>query len=270
MKRFIITILLFLLPHLTNAIDYNRIVGGRAASLGRTAIADQSVWSVHNNPSGIALLKGWSFGLYYENQWMLKETAFKSGSLTASIPKVGCFGLSVNQFGSSQYNESSFGLAYARSFGPYLQMGLRVDYLLLHFGEGYPNRGAFDFALGVQSQVTEKLRLGACLTHPIMSRWKTLNEDQLPIVMRLGMSYQLTQTFVGQVDVERDSGRDGVRIGAGFEYQLFNRFWMRVGVQHNPNMLSFGIGYQLGWLKIDISAQMHQMLGAVVMGGGER
>ena len=232
MKRFIITILLFLLPHLTNAIDYNRIVGGRAASLGRTAIADQSIWSVHNNPSGIALLKGWSFGLYYENQWMLKETAFKSGSLTASIPKVGCFGLSVNQFGSSQYNESSFGLAYARSFGPYLQMGLRVDYLLLHFGEGYPNRGAFDFALGIQSQVTEKLRLGACLIHPIMSRWKTLNEDQLPIVMRLGLSYQLTQTFVGQVDVERDSGRDGVRIGAGFEYQLFNRFWMRVQFAH--------------------------------------
>lgn len=270
MKRVPIIILLLLLHYSIKATDFNRMVGGRAVAMGRTAVAERDVWSVQNNPAGLSLLQGWHLGLYYENQWLLKETAFKSGVMTVSFPKVGCFGLSVNHFGGSQYSESSFGLAYARSFGPYLQMGLRIDYLLLHFSEGYPNRNAFDFALGIQSQITEKLRLGACLIHPVTSRWKTANADQLPIMMRFGMSFQFTKSFNGQIELERDSGRDGIRIGAGFEYQLFDRFWMRAGVEHNPNIFSFGIGYQVGWLKIDISAQMHQVLGPAVMGGGEK
>ena len=244
-----------------------RVSGGRAAAMGGTAVCEQSIWAIQNNPAGLATLHGWHGGLYYENQWLLKETAFKSGGLAKNMAGVGCFGLSVCQYGWSQFGENLFSVAYARDFGPYLQMGLRADWIWLHLAETYPDRNVPGFELGVQSQVTEKLRLGASLFNPLNSKLKTLNEDALPIVMTMGLSYQFTEDFVGQLEVEKDSQRTGVRIGGGLEYMLFERFSLRAGAQHNPNILSFGVGYLVGNIQVDVAAQFHQVLGPSIQIG---
>ena len=121
--------------------------------------------------------------------------------------------------------------------------------------------------LGVQSQVTERLRLGATLFNPLNIRLKTLNEDALPIVMAIGLSYRFTEDFIGQLEVEKDSQRAGVRIGGGLEYMLFERFSFRAGAQHNPNILSFGVGYWVRKIQVDVAAQLHQELGASIQMG---
>lgn len=264
MKRRFFILIIYLIINRCHAIDLTRAVGGRSAAMGRTSVCEQSLWSLLNNPAGMANLKGWQFGLYYENQWMLKETAFKSGGVAKAIEGIGCFGLSVNQFGGSNYSESKFGLAYARGFGPYLQIGLQLDYLLLHWGGDYPNRGAPCFELGLQSQVTEKLRLGAYLFNPIQFKLKTFNEDRLPIVMRFGMAYQLADGFVTQCELEKNTERSGIHLRCGFEYTLFNAFNLRAGVQYNPNILSFGAGYEFKHIVVDVAAQLHQLLGSSI------
>lgn len=262
MKQFITILIASLLINRCHADGLTRVSGGRAAAMGGTSVCEQSVWGLCNNPAGLATLQGWHGGLYYENQWLLKETAFKSGGLARSIEGIGCFGLSVCQYGRSQFSENLFSLAYARDFGPYLQVGLRADWILLHFGEAYPNRSAPGFELGIQSQVSEKIRLGATLFNPLNSRLKTLNEDTLPIVMKLGLAYQFTEDFTGQLEVEKNIQHEGVRISGGLEYLLFGQFSIRAGAQHNPDILSFGAGYTLKRLQVDIAAQMHQALGA--------
>ena len=267
MKNVVIIIAILSMPHTVMAIDFYRVVGGRAAALGRTGICEHSVWALQNNPAGIAFLRGWQSGVYYENQWLLKETSFTSGALVKEVPSVGCFGLSVCQFGGSHYSETKFGLAYARDFGPYLQVGLQAEYLLLHWGENYPIRGAPSFSLGAQSQVTEKLRLGFCLFNPIQISIKTINEDRLPTMMRFGLSYQFSDDFIGQCEAERDNSREGIRLGAGIEYLIAGKISFRAGAQSNPNILSFGVGYQLGKIQTDIAAQMHQSLGASIQFG---
>ena len=244
------------------AIDLNKPVGGRSVAMGRTSVCERGIWALQNNPAGLALTKEWGFGAYYENQWMLKATAFKYGGIAKGIPKVGCIGLSCCQFGGASYSENQFGLCYARDFGSYLQLGLRADYLLLHWGEGYSNQGAFSFTLGLQSQVTEKLQLGACLFNPIHSRLGTLNKDALPIVMRLGIAYQFTEDFVGQCELGYNSSRAGFSLHGGLEYLVFKQFYLRAGVQSNPNILSFGLSYQLGPIQVEVSAEMHQAMGA--------
>ena len=268
MKRiFSILSIYLLLINRCYAIDLTRTVGGRAAAMGRTSVAERSIWSIQNNPAGLALMQGWHFGLYYENQWLLKETAFKSGAMARHWERIGTFGLSVSQFGGSDYNENKFGIAYARDFGPYLQMGLQIDYLLLHWGEAYPNRGALGLELGIQSQVTTKLRLGAYLFNPFRIRFKTLNDDPLPIVMRFGLAYQFSENFIGQCEVEKASDKTGIHLRSGFEYAVFKRFFIRAGAQYNPNLLSFGAGYMTKHLNVDVSAQMHQALGASIQIG---
>jgi hypothetical protein len=243
------------------------VVGGRAAAMGRTAVCEQGLWALQNNPAGLAYLSGWHFGIYYENQWLLKETAFKSGGIAKAIDGIGCFGLSVNQFGGSDYHENKFGIAYARGFGPYLQLGLQFDYLLLHWGENFPNRGTPGFELGAQSQLTKRLRLGAYLFNPIPFKLKTLNEDRLPIVMRFGVAYQLADNFISQCELEKNSEQRGMQLRCGLEYVVFNDFSLRAGAQYNPNILTFGAGYEFKHICVDVAAQLHQLLGASVQIG---
>ena len=241
--------------------DLTHPVGGRSVAMGRTAVCEKGIWALQNNPAGLAMTEGWRFGVFYENQWMLKATALKYGAVSKNIPKIGCVGLSLFQFGGSPYSENQFGLCYARDFGPYLQLGLRGNYLLFHWGEGYPNQGAFSFALGLQSQVTEKLRLGACVSNPIHSRLGTLNKDAIPIVMRLGMAYQFIEDFAGLCEMSYDSSRSGFSFHGGLEYLVFKQFHLRAGIQSNPNTLSFGVSYRLGPIQVEVSAELQQALG---------
>lgn len=269
MKRSIFIFAIYLLINRCFAFDLNHSIGGRAAAMGQTSICSRDLWALRNNPAGLAYLKGWHFGLYYENKWLLKETAFKSGGIAKSFVGIGCFGLLVSQFGGAHYSENQFGIVYARDFGPYLQMGLRFEYLLFHWGDGYPNRGAPSFELGIQSQVTEKLRLGATLYNPIHMKLLTINEDPLPIDICFGLAYQFTNDFVAQCEVGKNSERKGIQLRGGFEYTLLKRFFLRAGAEYNPNLLSFGIGYEIKHLQIDIAAQMHQALGASIQIGME-
>lgn len=267
MKRFIFILLFYLLINRCVATDLIKAAGGRSAAMGGVSVCEQSLWALQNNPAGLATLQGWHFGVYYENQWLLRETAFKSGGLAKAVPGIGCFGFSICQHGWSQFNENKFGIAYARDFGPYLRMGMQVDWLLLHFGDNYADCSALGIELGIQSQVTSKLLLGAYLFNPTNNRLKTLNHDALPVVMRFGLAYQFTDFFSGQLELEKNNQRPGLRVSGGMEYLLFGRFSIRAGAQHNPNTVNFGVGYIVRNIHVDVAAQMHQVLGGTIQIG---
>ena len=267
MEKIIAIISLLLAPFCARAIDLYRPVGARAAAMGGTSISARDVWALQNNPAGTAFLHGWQCGLYYENRWLLRETAFKSALLMRSLEGLGCLGLSVDQFGGSKYSENKLGFTYARAFGPYLQMGLQVDGIWLHWGEDYPDRKGIGFTLGMQSQLTERLRLGACVYNPIQFGIRTEMNGRLPLVMRIGLAYQFTGDFSGQGELEYDHSRQGFRLGSGFEYVVADRFSIRAGAQHHPNLLSFGAGYRIGTVQVEVSGQLHQELGPSVQVG---
>ena len=166
MKRLLFLITLIISTSTLFAYDIIHPIGGRAAAMGGSSVASQGLWALQNNPAGMANLEKISLGLYYENRWMLPETAYKCGAF-ALPTKFGTLGLSFNQFGSSKYNENKFGLAYAKDFGRYLQIGLQLDYLLLKIGNDYGSVSAVTFELGIQSHVTDKLTLGTYIFNPV-------------------------------------------------------------------------------------------------------
>lgn len=267
MKKILLTVILYL--SLSNAFAYDILqpVGGRAAAMGGTSVASRGLWALQNNPAGMANLDRFSFGLYYENHWMLKETAFKSAALAVPV-KFGCLGLSFNQFGSSKYSENKFGLAYAKDFGPYLQIGLQLDYLMLSIGNDYDKQSAVTFELGIQSQVTEKLRLGTYIFNPVhIALQQSINQEKLPIVFRFGAAYQFTKDFVGQCEIEKNTDYEGVSLRGGLEYEALKDFYLRAGVQTNPGLLSFGLGYEIRFARIDVAAQLHEILGNTIQVG---
>ena len=267
MKKFLLFITLFVLIATASAYDVVNPLGGRAAAMGGTSVASRGLWAMQNNPAGMAYLDKFSIGLYYENRWFLAETAYKCGALAVPT-KFGCLGVSFNQFGSSKYNENKIGLAYAKDFGPYLQIGLQLDYLLISIGNDYGKQSAVTFELGIQSQVTEKLRLGTYIFNPVSFRLnQTLNQEKLPIVFRFGLAYQFTKEFVGQCEIEKNTDHEGVSLRGGLEYEVLRNFYLRAGVQTNPGLLTFGLGYDFRFVRIDVAGQLHEALGASIQVG---
>ena len=85
--------------------------------------------------------------------------------------------------------------------------------------------------------------------------------------MRFGLAYQFTKDFIGQCEIEKDTEREGVSLRGGLEYEAIKNLYIRAGVQTNPGILSFGLGYAIRFAQINVAAQLHNELGASVQIG---
>lgn len=258
LQRFLIPVYLLLSIQLTSQAA-NEIIGARASAMGNTSVGSTDFWSIQNNQAGMALQNYLSAGIYYQNRFLLNELSTKSGAIVAPT-KFGVLGLSFNQFGYNLYNENKFGLAYARAFSDRLRIGIQLDYQSTNVAEGYTSASFVTFELGIQSNITEKLCVGAYIYNPIRMEITAYPGDLAPMIMRLGLAYQFTTEFRGMVDVEKDF-ETNASVRLGLEYVIQHKFFIRTGLSTNPGLFSMGVGIQLGRLQFDIAASTHQTLG---------
>ena len=249
------------------AYDISNPTGGRSAAMGRTSACSRGLWAIQNNPAGLSQLKDIAFGAYYENRWFTKATGFKSAAFAMSFDKAGTIGVSFNQFGYELYNENKLGIAYAKGFGQYIQIGIQLDYLFLKSNDDYGRQDAITFELGLQSHITDKLTLGTYLFNPVSFKMHTFNDAKIPTVFRFGIDYQFTKNFSAQCEIEKDTSHKGVSLRAGLEYEVIKDLFIRAGAQSNPGVFTFGIGYEIKFFQINIAAQLHSKLGASLQAG---
>ena len=259
MKRNLFLIGIFLFSYQCFSWDLSGIAGARSNATGNCSMSLNDFWSIQNNPAGMANYRFFGVGISYENRFFMKELSLYNAALVMPM-KIGIFGLSFNRFGFESFNENKLGLAYARSFGPYLKMGLKLDYLWFKFSDEYAKRRTATFELGIQSDVTQDLCVGVYIFNPINVKLKTIHNERVPIVFRFGLSYKITKDFLATSEVEYNSD-NSLDYRFGLEYNTLKEFYIRVGVHTNPATACFGIGYSLNRVVIDVSATMNQYTG---------
>lgn len=261
MKRFFITglLVLSLFTH-AYAWDLLQPCGGRINSLGKCSVALNDFWSLHNNPVGFSSYDDLIFGISYENRFLLKELGYKNIGVIYPL-NIGVIGISVSQFGYEHYNENIIGISLARNFGPHLNIGLKLDYLYLKFSGDYDNFSTPTFELGIQYEINENLSLGVYLFNPIHVKIRNTINSKIPIIMRLGFSYFIIDSFMITSEIE-ENFEENFSYRFGVEYECYKSFFIRSGFQLNPELFTFGIGYNYKHCAIDIAAQMSQYLGS--------
>lgn len=259
MKRNLLLIGVILFSFKCFSWDLSGIAGARNNAAGNCSVSFNDFWSIQNNPAGMADYQFVSFGLSYENRFFMKELSYYNGAFVMPV-KIGTFGLSFSRFGFENFNENKLGLAYARAFSPYLKMGLKLDYLWFKFSDEYAKRRTATFELGIQSDVTKDLCIGVYVFNPINVKLKTIHNERIPVIFRFGFSYKVTKDFLTTSEVEYNSN-SRLDYRFGLEYNTFDDFYIRVGVHTNPATASFGIGYTLSRVVIDVSATMNQQTG---------
>jgi hypothetical protein len=235
-------------------------VGSRQAAMGGTSVSITDFWSIQNNQAGISLIDKIGVGIFYQSLFSVNELSCKSAAVMVPS-KVGVLGLTFNHFGYELYNDIKIGLVYARSFGQYFRIGVQLDYISTTLGEDYGSTSNVTFELGIQSEVTQSLTIGAWVFNPIQVKLSDYNDESIPAIFKLGLAWEISDGFLASVEAEKNTNLTPVFLSAGLEYSLKEKFFFRGGLSTSEEIFSMGFGFKMKILRFDISAVMHNTLG---------
>lgn len=259
--RYFFTILFFLFFNISlKALQPTQPVGARALSMGGISLLPSDFWSVFNNQAGLASQKNWIAGFAYDSYLGLdKNLSLKSGGFI--IPtNSGTFGLSLSYFGYSAYHEQKIGLAYGMSLGKIFSVGLQIDYLSLTIGDDYGRAKAITFEIGIMAKLSESLQIATHIYNPFMVKLGEVNPEITPVIFKLAAAYKIEDDLLILTEYEQSVNSNGI-FKIGMEYHLIEQFFVRGGLSTNPNLFSFGIGFNYNGFNIDIGSSYHQTLG---------
>jgi len=233
--------------------------GARSAALGGSSITQQDVFSAQNNQAGLAFIRYVSVGAYFENRFLVKQ--LNHSSFLAAIPlKKGTFGITYNGFGYTQFKQDKFGIAYGILLSENFSVGVQLNYHSIRIGDIYGRTDALTAALGFQGKLSKQVTVAAHVLNPNRSKLADYNNERMPSAIKIGIQYAYSEKLNIQLEADKNSNAK-LNFKGGVEYMPAMDFYLRFGVTSNPNLFSFGTGFKINSIKIDISSSYHPVLG---------
>ncbi|HCT31453.1 MAG TPA: hypothetical protein DIW31_12180 [Bacteroidales bacterium] len=270
-SKLILIALLF--PFVSKSNEPEKSPGARAAGVGSSTIALADPWSIFNNQAGLGHQRNYWAGVYHEKRYFLNELSFSS--FGSCIPvKPGTFGIGVTHFGYSQFSQSKFGISYGMMLSKNISAGIGINYHSVKIVNGYGSAGCITAEGGIIYKPIEKISIGAHVYNPTQSSFG--DNQNLPTTFGLGIAYQPTESVLILVQGD-DNTLTSPTFRTGLEYSPVKKLSFRAGLISNPMSLSFGLGWNVKNLNVDLAFSYHQVLGytpyislAYTFGGGAK
>lgn len=229
--------------------------GARGIGMGNANLTLQDVYSGFNNPAGLAFVESFSVGTFLENRFLLEELQLAAFSIAQPI-KSGTIGMTLQYFGFEDYNEQKIGLNYSRKLFDNLSIGGQFDFLTTRIKE-YGNTSAITFDIGLRYEILDKLIMGIHIFNPIQAR---ISSENLPSIFQIGVTYQIADYLTISGSVEKETIQP-YNAKIGIEYEIAEKIQLRAGMNSNPSILSFGVGYLVNQLQLNVATTYHPILG---------
>ena len=237
----------------------DKAIGGRAAAMGGVSVTGSDMWSVVNNPAGLAYADRIKAGLFGDNNFLLKEISTMAAGIVIPLWRGGA-GVYCQRYGFSLYNETRAALSYGMKLARHFSAGVQLDYLRFQIGEGYGSCNLFICSVGLQYMIRSRLTIGFHIYNPIMVRLTKDPEEKVPATFRLGLAWKLSPVLTTVIETEKELSQKPI-LKAGMEYQAAKPILVRIGFHSNPTTFTFGTGLILGKLEMDISSSYNLVLG---------
>src|SRR5205814_3599184 len=144
--RTIISILFFHLPVIGFSQAVRSLISSAYIGLGAYSNNHIDVFSFHANQAALAQLNNVAVGIYGEKRFLLNELGLYDAAVAVPTSS-GNFGIDARYYGFADYNESQVGLAYARSLGSKVDVGIQFNYYSVRV-TGYGNASSVNFEIG--------------------------------------------------------------------------------------------------------------------------
>lgn len=174
-------------------------------------------------------------------------------------------GIQVEHFGFEQFRQQAFAGSYGRKLSDKVSLGIRFSFLLIA-QEEQESASSISGAIGILYHINDQVAIGAEV-NPFSSGFE--NDVTLPLAQKLGFSYRPSDIVSVNGEVSYVSSLpNNISVGVGVTYDIFETVNLALGYRSNPDIFSFGIGWQVSdGLMINLSSSFHQRLGASPMGG---
>ena len=251
---------LCLIPVVSFSGNENYAIGGRATGMGNTGLCLADVWAIRYNQAALADVSSISTGISYESRFLLKAMGIQSFAMAIPTKKSGTFGLNYTGFGDNLFRESKIGLGYGMKISDKFNIGIRLNYHSLQLGNNYGRANNLTFELGLLAKPTKNLQIGFHLFNPSQTKLNEYQQEIIPVIMNLGISYQFSDKLRTNLELEKDI-EFPFSVKAGIEYLPTEHFYLRAGISTNPGVPSIGFGVVKKQFNLDFSASLHPALG---------
>jgi hypothetical protein len=226
--------------------------------LGAYSINHADAFSFTANQAALAQIKNPAIGVYSENRFLLNATNMYS-AVVALPTSQGNFGIQIDYFGFKDYNESQIGLAYARSVGTKLDIGIKFNYYSFRI-PAYQSSSSLNFEMGAIVHLTDKLNAGVHFYNPVGGNLSKTNNEKLSSVYTFGIGYEASENFLVSAEIVKQEDLP-VNVNAGVQYNFQKQFFVRAGINSENESPYAGAGLSWKDLRLDVSASYHSQLG---------
>ncbi len=257
LHRIIVSCLLFFLFLTANGGNpFLNSAGAGEAGMGSVCVMKTGFWPSFHNQALLAYNTSFTAGFNYENRFNLWELGTRTAGLAIPAGRAS-MGIIYSHFGYSDFRRSMLGLACGLPLGDNLSAGVQIDYFLENASGDYENHHAATFEAGVYFRPSEKVSVGIHVFNPVPN---SLRKTIMPSSIRAGAGIELSKVLFAGAEAEMSSGEKLI-LRTGFEYEVVKKLWIRGGFSSENASFTFGLGYLLRSLKIDLSFATHEKLG---------
>lgn len=249
---------LFICLFSVSAEENLRLPDTRALALGGNGVTLSSF----SNPALVQLSTDKVIHLEYFNRYALKELGCINGSFQYPNTYLST-GIHLASFGYERYRQNMARIFLGKQLNTRWMMGVSFQYTWIQseLYEEIPARLSTD--IGVVYIPFDKLLIG-CVARDLPSvriNAKDLNLKELrTYAVQIGFNWEvlnnlLITSFAGVDEKHRIQG------GFGMEYEVWNCFQLRAGLQADPFLPSLGVGFSFHHWQLDAVALWHPVLG---------
>ena len=240
----------------SGGIPYGIQAGAGEAGMGYACVIKEGFWSSFHNQALLAFNNCYEFGFNYENRFGIAELGTRSAGVLIPAGKASV-GAAYSHFGYTDFKRDMAGLACGLKLSEKIAAGIQIDYFSERTSGEYNNNQCITFETGLIASPSDNIKIGFHLFNPIPN---SLRKNNKPVSLRIGAGINLNKMLFAGAEAEMSSGSNLI-LRTGFEYMAVKNLRLRAGFSTKNNSFSFGTGYQIGTVKIDLGFATHELLG---------
>ncbi|MBN2091421.1 hypothetical protein JW964_17545 [candidate division KSB1 bacterium] len=248
---------LFLIYSPTYASFEDLLNSARAAAMGEAFVGlANSSQAIFINPAGLTGLNSLEFSSFYYRPYGIKELTYTTLTLTHPFRNF-VPGLAIQQYGYSNYHETSINLTLSKAFRQIFSYGATCRFMHLNI-KNYGSSTTVGFDLGLIIHANTKTSFGFVI--------KNLNQPQIgqskeniPPILVSGVYIKVFRPLNLVFDVYKHFDFP-VDLRTGLEYELSRFIILRGGVASEPSRFSLGVGLKFHSVITDYAFVSHPTL----------
>jgi hypothetical protein len=235
---------------------YRPATGARQAGMAYVCVMNSGLWSTFHNQAGLANNKSLSFGFNYENRFNIKELGTRSAGINVPAGKAS-IGAIYSCFGYSEFKRQMAGLGCGLPLSDKIAAGIQIDYFSERTTGEYNNNQLLTCEAGVLISPSENVKVGMHVFNPVPN---SLRRTEMPTRLIVGSGVNLSKVLFAGIEAEMSTSKK-LLVRTGFEYEAAEKLWLRGGFSTENSSFSFGLGYKIKPVTIDIGFSSHERLG---------